>query len=91
MTANTLPKAPADALAAWRTLLDALGEPAWLVEARALQVLAINAEALALLGLAAPAVLGQGADGLNATPEDLAYWDEARAAADQPDAQGPGP
>ena len=80
-----------DALAGWRALLDALGEPAWLVDACALQVLAINAEALALLGLAAPAVLGQAADGLIATPEDLAYWDEARAAAAHLGQRGPGP
>ena len=80
-----------DALAGWRTLLDALGEPAWLVEACTLQVLAINGEALALVGLAEPAVLGQAADGLIATPEDLAYWDEARAAADHPGQRGPGP
>lgn len=80
-----------DALAAWRGLLDALGEPAWLVEPRTRQVLAINAEALALLGLAVPAVLGRDAGGLIATPEDLAWWDEARAAAEQPAGRGPGP
>jgi PAS domain-containing protein len=80
-----------DALAGWRALLDALGEPAWLVDARALQVLAVNAEALALLGLPAAAVLGQAADALIATPEDLAYWDEVRAAAAQPSGHGPGP
>ncbi|GCL65678.1 putative bifunctional diguanylate cyclase/phosphodiesterase [Pseudaquabacterium pictum] len=80
-----------DALTGWRALLDALGEPAWLVDALSLQVLAVNAEALALLGLPAPAVLGQGADGLIGTPEDLAYWDEARAAAAQPASAGPGP
>ncbi len=79
-----------DALAGWRTLLDALGEPAWLVEAGGLQVLAANAEALALLGVDAAAVLGQAADGLIATPEDLAFWDEARACAAQPWQQGPG-
>ena len=80
-----------DALAGWRALLDALGEPAWLVDALGLQVLAVNGEALALLGLPASAVLGQDADGLIATPEDLAYWDEARAAAAQPASRGPGP
>jgi diguanylate cyclase (GGDEF)-like protein len=69
---------PADALAAWRTLLDALGEPAWLVCARKLVVLAINAEALALLGQSEAAVLGQSADQLIATPEDLAFWDDVR-------------
>jgi diguanylate cyclase (GGDEF)-like protein/PAS domain S-box-containing protein len=62
-------------------LLAALGEPAWLVETASLQVLAVNDEALALLGLDAPAVLGQDAAGLVATPEDMAYWDEVRDAA----------
>jgi diguanylate cyclase (GGDEF)-like protein len=84
------PPAVHEALAGWRALLDALGEPAWLVDARDLRVLAANAEALALLGLAEAAVLGQDADGLIATPEDLAYWDEARACAGQPWQQGPG-
>ncbi|MDH4390521.1 MAG: EAL domain-containing protein [Aquabacterium sp.] len=84
-----LPPLP-QALANWRVLLDALGEPAWLVDARALQVLAVNAEALALLGLAESGVVGQAAAALIATPEDLAYWDEAHAAAGQPGAQGPG-
>jgi len=67
------------ALPAWRALLDALGEPAWLVCARQLAVLAVNAEALALLGLSEAAVLGQPADALIATPEDMAFWDEVRA------------
>ncbi|MBL8350576.1 MAG: EAL domain-containing protein [Burkholderiaceae bacterium] len=67
------------ALDAWRTLLAALGEPAWLVGASDPVVLAINAEALALLGQAEAAVLGQPADALIATPEDLAFWDEVRA------------
>ena len=62
----------------WRTLLDALGEPAWLVDAVSMQVQAVNAEALAMLHLDAAAVLGQDATGLVATPEDLAYWDEVR-------------
>lgn len=83
--------AGASALADWRTLLDALGEPAWLVDGRGEQVLAANAEALGLLGLDAAAVLGQPADSLVATPEDLAYWDHARASTGQPVQQGPGP
>ena len=67
-----------DPLVAWRGLLGALGEPAWLVCARHRVVLAINAEALALLGQAEAAVLGQSADLLLATPEDMAFWDEVR-------------
>ena len=64
--------------AAWRTLLDALGEPAWLVDSRRQVVCAVNAEALALLDLPSTAVLGQPADAVLATPEDLAFWDGLR-------------
>ena len=61
-------------LAGWRTLLTALGEPAWLVDLRLLAVCAVNAEALALLGLAEGEVLDRPADALIASPEDAAYW-----------------
>jgi len=67
------------ALSGWRALIDALGEPAWLVGAADQRVLAVNTEALALLGQAEAAVLGQLADSLIATPEDMAFWDEVRA------------
>ncbi len=77
----TKPPAPAG-LGAWRSLLAALGEPAWLVCAQSVVVLAVNPEALALLGVDEAAVLGQAADGLIATPEDLAFWDEVRAGQD---------
>jgi len=76
-------------LAAWQSLLGALGEPAWIVSPQGWQVCAVNREALALLGLSEPAVLGQSADSLIATPEDLAFWDEARARQAQPSAGAP--
>ena len=69
---------PSHALTAWSALLAALGEPAWLVCGRRLVVLAINAEALVLLGQDESAWLGQPAEALLATPEDLAFWDEVR-------------
>ena len=62
-------------------MLRAWGEPAWLVDALGCSVLAVNAEALALLGRAEAALLGQPADSLIAAPEDIAFWDEARAGA----------
>ena len=66
-------------LAAWRSLLLALGEPAWLVSADAgCTLLAINAEALALLGRSELELLGQSAELLIATPEDMAFWDDTR-------------
>ena len=76
-------------LAAWRAMLGALGEPAWLVCAQRLVVLAVNASACALLGRAEAALLGQPADALLATPEDMAYWDGARQAAQAGPHTGP--
>ena len=66
------------ALAAWRSLLLVMGQPAWLVCAQRAVVLAVNAEALALLGHSEADLLDQAADGLIATPEDMAFWDDAR-------------
>lgn len=76
-------------LAAWCAMLGALGEPAWLVCAQRLVVLAVNASACALLGRAEAALLGQPADALLATPEDMAYWDGARQAAQAGPHTGP--
>ena len=70
-------QAPA-ALAAWHSLLLVLGQPAWLVCAQRAVVLAVNAEAQALLGRSESDLLEQAADGLIASPEDMAFWDEAR-------------
>ncbi|MFZ5544247.1 MAG: putative bifunctional diguanylate cyclase/phosphodiesterase [Pseudomonadota bacterium] len=63
----------------WHALLEGLNEAAWLVDGRELGVVALNAAALALLGLPREAVLGRPAAALLATPEDLAFWDEVRA------------
>ena len=68
---------PSQPQAHWRALLDALGEAAWLVDLSALQVCAVNHDALALLGRTEDQVLGQAADSLIATPEDGAYWQVA--------------
>jgi diguanylate cyclase (GGDEF)-like protein len=73
--------APAGALTG---LLQALGQPAWLVQQPGLTVCAINQEALDLLMLDADGALGQPAEHLLATPEDLAYWDEVRAGGQRP-------
>ena len=64
-------------------MLGAMGEPAWLVCAQRLVVLAVNAPACALLGRTEATLLGQPADTLLATPEDMAYWDGARDARPQ--------
>ena len=66
-------------LPAWRPLLDALGDAAWVVDAADLRVLACNAAASALLGLTVQQPGEVTADALIATPEDLAFWDQVRA------------
>ena len=71
---------PTEALTAWRALLAALGEPAWLVCGRSLALLAINAEAVALLGRPEAEWLGEPAEALIANLEDLAFWDAVRQA-----------
>lgn len=72
-------RAPAEdgTLAAWRTLVAACPDPTWVVALPALQVVAINTAALSLLDLNEEAALATRADLLIATPEDLAYWDDA--------------
>ena len=59
-------------------MLRAWGEPAWLVCATRCQVIAISAEAVALLGRPEAELLGQPAEAMIAAPEDLAFWQEAR-------------
>jgi diguanylate cyclase (GGDEF)-like protein/PAS domain S-box-containing protein len=68
-----------DRVAAWTPLIECLPHATWVVELRTLSVVAANRAALALLSLPAEAVIGQRADHLLATPEDMAYWDEAAA------------
>jgi diguanylate cyclase (GGDEF)-like protein/PAS domain S-box-containing protein len=67
------------AVAAWAPLIECLPHAAWLVELPTLGVVAANRAALALLSLPLDGLIGQRADHLLATPEDLAYWDDAIA------------
>jgi diguanylate cyclase (GGDEF)-like protein len=69
-----------------QTVLDALHEAAWVVEGASRRVLLANAQALALLGLDADEVIGADTLALLATPEDMAFWDEAAAGGDTPPA-----
>lgn len=65
------------ALAAWRTLIEALPQAVWLVDETTLQLVAANAAAARLMGCAREALAGASAASLAATPEDLCYWEEA--------------
>ena len=64
-------------LRAWGALVDSLPDATWIVDAHSRRVVADNAAARKLLGLPGGSLLGLQAETLIATPEDLAYWDEA--------------
>ena len=66
-------------LAAWLDMLHALGEAAWIVEARGLTLAGINRVALELLGLDEGGARQLGASALIGTPEDLAFWSDVKA------------
>ncbi len=63
----------------WSTLLSSLPQPACLVDASSLRVVAANAAVHQLLGRAPGALLGEAAAALLPTPEDEAYWHDAAA------------
>ena len=64
---------------AWSALVDSLPDATWIVDAHSRCVVADNAAARALLGRAGGSLVGQQAEALIATPEDLAFWDAAAA------------
>ncbi len=59
---------------AWAALLDGVPHAAWVVALDSRRVVAANAAAARLFGGAAAALLGQRAEDLAASPEDLAWW-----------------
>ncbi len=59
-------------------LIDGLLDAAWLVDPQSLRVLAANAQAASLLGIEVPALCLSDALALAATPEDVAFWEDAR-------------
>ena len=63
-------------LAAWRTLIEAMLHAVWLVDARALRIVAVNRAAGVLLGRPGEELLGMEVIELAATPEDLCFWGE---------------
>ena len=68
-------------LRAWAALVAGLPDATWIVDAPSRRVVADNAAACKLLGVAAGNLVGRQAESLITTPEDLAFWDEAAAGA----------
>jgi diguanylate cyclase (GGDEF)-like protein/PAS domain S-box-containing protein len=66
-------------LPAWLAMLHALGDPAWIVDARNLKLAGINRAALELLALNEADSPGIRATALIGTPEDVAFWNDVKA------------
>ncbi|MFN7724924.1 MAG: putative bifunctional diguanylate cyclase/phosphodiesterase [Rubrivivax sp.] len=67
----------ATAVQRWAPLIECLPQATWVVALDGLRVVAANQAAARLLGVPMAQLLGSRADGLVATPEDMAYWTEA--------------
>jgi diguanylate cyclase (GGDEF)-like protein/PAS domain S-box-containing protein len=65
-------------------LLEGLPDAAWLVEIGSQRVVAANGAAHLLFGRSAGALVGEDAQALAASPEDMAWWEHALEAADVP-------
>jgi diguanylate cyclase (GGDEF)-like protein/PAS domain S-box-containing protein len=69
------------AIEAWlmppRALIEGLIDAVWLVDPESLRIVAANAACGALLGIDGASLCGQDMLSLAATPEDMAFWQEA--------------
>jgi diguanylate cyclase (GGDEF)-like protein/PAS domain S-box-containing protein len=70
------PPAAADTMHAMEALIEALPHAVWLVDAKALSIVAANHAAGSLLGVAATDLIGKPVLELAATPEELCFWGE---------------
>jgi diguanylate cyclase (GGDEF)-like protein len=72
------PQDSAEPASAWSLLLEGLPHAAWVVTLADGRVVAVNQAAAELFGRPGEALVGESAEALAASPEDLAYWDAAR-------------
>ncbi len=63
----------------WAALVEGLPDATWVVDGTSLRVVACNSAAVQLLALPLSELLGQRADALIGSPEDLAFWDGVAA------------
>jgi diguanylate cyclase (GGDEF)-like protein len=79
-----VPAVPPACLSDPACLLEGLPDAAWLVEIGSQRVVAANGAAHVLFGRPAGTLVGEDAQALAASPEDMAWWDHALEAADVP-------
>jgi diguanylate cyclase (GGDEF)-like protein len=68
----------------WGAVLAGMPHPAWIVELATRRVVAANGHAGQLFGRAPEAMVGEPAEGLAASPEDLLWWEAATTGDAQP-------
>ena len=63
----------------WAPLLNAMLDPAWIVEPKTLRIVAVNEAAAQLVGVSAADLIDTPAIELTATPEDMFFWEDVAA------------
>lgn len=63
----------------WQALIEAMLHAVWLVDRRALRIVAVNGAAARLAGVDAESLVGRPVSELVASPEDVRFWAEVRA------------
>ena len=63
----------------WDSLVEALIEAAWVVDAVGLRIVAVNQAGAELVGLPRADMIGRPAVELTASPEDMFFWEDVAA------------
>ena len=63
----------------WSALVESLIEAVWVVESVSLRIVAVNQQALDLIGMDRSELIGKPAVELTATPEDMFFWEDVAA------------
>jgi diguanylate cyclase (GGDEF)-like protein/PAS domain S-box-containing protein len=66
-------------IALWQALIEGLIEAVWVVEPLTLRVVAVNTNALELLGLERSDLIGRSVMDIAFTPEDVFFWEDVAA------------
>ncbi len=63
----------------WHSLVEALIEAVWIVDAVGLRIVAVNEAAVTMVGLRREELIGRPAVELTAAPEDMFFWEDVAA------------
>lgn len=78
------PDESSGAFCRWAPVISALIEAVWVVDAKSLTIVALNAPGADLLGMDASELLGASVESLACTPEDMLFWSAVSAGETEP-------